>query len=48
MSKNTVTGSQANNMGLKTPVINEKSKQQKYAMTPEMNNKTYAERQGFG
>jgi len=29
-------------------VINEKTKQQKYAMTPEMHNKTYAERQGFG
>lgn len=36
-------------VGLKTPLIGEKgSKKHQFAMTPEINTKTYAERSGLG
>jgi hypothetical protein len=47
MSKNTVTNSQANNLGLKTPVLAEKSKKQTLALTPDIHTKTSVQRAGL-
>lgn len=47
LSKNTVTTSQGNNLGIKTPVLADKKQKQSMALTPDIHSKTSAQRPGL-
>lgn len=47
LSKNTVTTSQGNNLGIKTPVLADKKQKGNLALTPDIHSKTSAQRPGL-